>query len=329
MKKISIADIANELKLSKSTVSFVLNGKGEQYNISKKTQALIHEKAKELNYVPNYFAKGLREGRTKTIGLVIPDISNLFYAELTKHIQNALHVEGYSLLVVSSNDDEAMELNLIQNILRRSIDGLIIAPCNKLERIQGVLSGYATPVVWADRFDKKFDSFVGIDNYHEAFSLIRCFSVPPKVIGIVKPDLSDVSTIQLRVDGVIAACNKEQIDFEVIDFELTKKDAQVRLKALIEERRVDSFVALNNIAALNLFQLLFGLKIKLPEQVRLISFDDIAAFTYFSPPITALNQPIEKIARKSAENILNAIEKKEKPTKHEFFACSFVKRGSH
>ncbi|MFN6084683.1 MAG: LacI family DNA-binding transcriptional regulator, partial [Fluviicola sp.] len=75
-KRVSLADIADSLNVSKSTVSFVLNGKGKQFNISERTQQLILDKAKELNYVPNFFAKGLREGKTSTIGLVLSDISN-------------------------------------------------------------------------------------------------------------------------------------------------------------------------------------------------------------------------------------------------------------
>ena len=87
-KRTSLADIAASLGVSKATVSFVLNDKGDAFNISKEKQRLIREKAKELLYVPNYFAKSLRQGNTKTIGLVLADISNPFYAELCKTIQH-------------------------------------------------------------------------------------------------------------------------------------------------------------------------------------------------------------------------------------------------
>jgi len=80
-KRVSLQDIATSVGVSKATVSFVLNGKGDEFNISKEKQRLIKEKAKELLYVPNFFAKSLRQTTTKTIGLVLSDISNPFYAE--------------------------------------------------------------------------------------------------------------------------------------------------------------------------------------------------------------------------------------------------------
>ena len=89
-KRTSLNDIAQALGVSKATVSFVLNDKGDQFNISKNKQELIKAKAIELSYVPNFFAKSLRQGETKTIGLVLPDISNPFYAEICKIIQENL-----------------------------------------------------------------------------------------------------------------------------------------------------------------------------------------------------------------------------------------------
>ena len=105
-KRTSLADIAESLNVSKSTVSFVLNGKGKQFNISETTQKLILEKAKELNYVPNYFAKGLREGKTQTIGLVLADISNPFYScyysfLLVKRMKNKINnIAAYKKVVM-------------------------------------------------------------------------------------------------------------------------------------------------------------------------------------------------------------------------------------
>ena len=103
-KRTSLEDIAKSIGVSKATVSFVLNGKGDEFNISKEKQKLIHDKAKELLYVPNFFAKSLRQGSTKTIGLVLTDISNPFYAELCKTIQEKLHDKAYNTFIVKTND---------------------------------------------------------------------------------------------------------------------------------------------------------------------------------------------------------------------------------
>jgi LacI family transcriptional regulator len=328
-KKTSITDIASQLRISKSTVSFVLNGKGNQYNISQKTQQLIREKALELNYVPNFFAKGLRDGKTKTVGLVVADISNPFYAEISKYIQDYLYSEGYSLFVVSTNEDRKTEINLIQNFLYKSVDALIVAPCNPLKALNLVLKDVSIPFVWIDRMDMDFDNFIGIDNYQEAFALIKRFSVKPKAIGIVSPKNAAVSTIQLRTEGIKMACKHAQIPYQVIELEENIVLNLSEFKKTISNENIDSFIALNNKVALGLFQLLNAINISLPQQARLISFDDRMAFSYFTPPITALRQPIDIMAKETAQRVLDLLSGKECVLPHLFLPCSFIERGSH
>jgi len=134
-KRTSLNDIAKALGVSKATVSFVLNDKGDQFNISKNKQELIKAKAKELSYVPNFFAKSLRQGSTKTIGLVLPDISNPFYGELCKTIQQTLFNSGYSTYIINSNDDKEQETTLMRGLIQRCIDGMIIVPSNDIKEI--------------------------------------------------------------------------------------------------------------------------------------------------------------------------------------------------
>src|SRR5690606_21391753 len=107
-KRTSLEDIAKAVGVSKATVSFVLNGKGDQFNISKAKQKIIQETAKKMLYVPNFFAKSLRQGETKTIGLVISDISNSFYAELCKSIQEQLYKKGYNVFITNTNEDKKL-----------------------------------------------------------------------------------------------------------------------------------------------------------------------------------------------------------------------------
>ncbi|EPB65595.1 putative RNA polymerase sigma-54 factor, partial [Ancylostoma ceylanicum] len=121
-KRTSLEDIAKAVGVSKATVSFVLNDKGDEFNISKEKQKLIREKAKELLYVPNFFAKSLRQGETKTVGLVVSDISNTFYAELCKTIQEELHKKGYNVFIVNTDEDKDLEKILMRELIQRSVD---------------------------------------------------------------------------------------------------------------------------------------------------------------------------------------------------------------
>ncbi len=327
-KRTSLADIAESLNVSKSTVSFVLNGKGKQFNISETTQKLILDKAKELNYVPNYFAKGLREGKTQTIGLVLADISNPFYSELSKAIQEALYEKGYSLFIVSTNDDSTMELKLIRDLILRSVDALIIAPCNGIPALKPVLDETPIPVVWVDRIGDEFADFVGVDNYMEASMLVRRFSVKPNKVGILYPKRSDVMTIQLRIDGTKSACEKQGIPFEYAQLSENQDESVESIKQLIDNG-VDSFVALNNKVALHAINALNILKAEIPKKIRIISFDDSEAFSYFAPPVTALRQPVNGIGKETVERLMDRLKESTENRKHLMMECSFIERGSH
>ncbi|MNU96251.1 HTH-type transcriptional regulator KdgR [compost metagenome] len=327
-KRTSLADIAESLNVSKSTVSFVLNGKGKQFNISETTQRLILEKAKELNYVPNYFAKGLREGKTQTIGLVLADISNPFYSELSKAIQESLYEKGYSLFIVSTNDDVTMELKLIRDLILRSVDALIIAPCNGIPALKPVLDETPIPVVWVDRIGDEFADFVGVDNYMESSMLIKRFSKKPAKVGVLHPKRSDVMTIQLRIDGSKSACEKQGIPFELASLTENVDESVARVKQMIEDG-VDSFVALNNKVALHAINALNILKVEIPKKVRIISFDDSEAFSYFAPPVTALSQPVGEIGKETVERLMDRLRESTENRKHLMMECSFIERKSH
>lgn len=327
-KRTSLADIAESLNLSKSTVSFVLNGKGKQFNISENTQRLILEKAKELNYVPNYFAKGLREGKTQTIGLVLSDISNPFYSELSKVIQEELYEKGYSLFIVSTNDDVTMELKLIRDLILRSVDALIISPCSSIPELKKILEETTIPVVWVDRIGDEFADFIGINNYHEAAMLLKRFSKTPQKVGILQPEKSGVMTIQLRVDGAKSSCEKLGISYILEGLSNSEAQNIEKIKLMIANG-VDSFVALNNKVALHTFTALNKLNVKIPQDVRIISFDDSESFTYFNPPITALSQPVNGIGKETVSRVMDRLKESVESRKHLMMECSFIERGSH
>ncbi|MDH4473743.1 MAG: LacI family DNA-binding transcriptional regulator [Fluviicola sp.] len=327
-KRISLADIAESLSISKSTVSFVLNGKGKQFNISPTTQQLILDKAKELNYVPNFFAKGLREGKTQTIGLVLADISNPFYSELSKAIQESLYKQGYSLFIVSTNDDDTMELKLMRDLILRSVDALIIAPCNGIPELKPVLDETPIPVVWVDRIGDEFADFVGIDNSKEAGKLVGLFTVKPKKVGIIHPQASGVMTVRLRIDGAKEACQQQGIQFEKLCISDDPKVADEQIQQLLDQG-VDSFVSLNNKVALSTITSLKRLKVAIPDQARLISFDDRESFSYFTPAITALRQPIAQIGEETVARLMDRLKESTEQRKHLMMECSFMARGSH
>jgi LacI family transcriptional regulator len=327
-KRTSLSDIAKALNVSKATVSFVLNDKGDQFNISKEKQRLIKEKAKELLYVPNFFAKSLRHGETKTIGLVLPDISNPFYAELCKTIQEKLYNSGYNTFIVNTNDDKDLEKVLMTELIQRSIDGMIIAPSNHIDDLVPILIATHIPVVFADRPGDENADFVGIDNKKESENIISLFSIKPKKVISLVPVPSNVSTIRARINGIQSSCKSSEIEFNSVELPLEQDKIDELIKQEIENGG-DSFITLNNKCTLPVLSALKKLNIEVPKDVRLISFDDNDSFDYMNPPISALKLPINEIGLKSVERLYERLKESKAPGEHFFLDCDFQSRGSH
>jgi len=127
LKKIFLKDIAEELNLSKTAVSLVLNNRGDENKISKETQKRILDFAKKNNYRPNQMARGLSLGKSETIGLIVPNISDIFYARIAHYIELKAKEFGYNVVFSSSNENATIEKELIYSMLNRQVDGLIIA----------------------------------------------------------------------------------------------------------------------------------------------------------------------------------------------------------
>lgn len=328
-KRTSIDDIAKAVGVSKATVSFVLNGKGDQFNISKAKQKIIHDTAKEMQYVPNFFAKSLRQGSTKTVGLVVSDISNLFYAELSKSIQEQLYENGYNVYIVNTNDDKQLEINLMRELFQRSIDGLILSPSNDVETLKPVFNETSIPVVIADRPIAEDIDFVGVDNYAEAKKLVSKFSKKPKKLAVILQTNSMVITLEQRIKGAEAACKELNIPMQLVQLSTEQEKATKDIKKLLEDG-YDSFLVLNNVVVLKLLASLRNNQVKVGKDVRLICFDDAEIFDFIEPAITALRQPIKEIGEQAVERMLTRLSKKDAQAGvQNLRECVLIERNSH
>lgn len=327
-KRVSLQDIATSVGVSKATVSFVLNGKGDEFNISKEKQRLIKDKAKELLYVPNFFAKSLRQTSTKTIGLVLSDISNPFYAELCKVIQEQLHEKGYNTFIVNTNDNLDMEKTLMRELIQRSIDGMIISPCNRIDELIPILHETHIPVVFTDRPGDENADFVGVDNASESANGIQQFKIKPKKLAVIIPEQPLVMTLEKRLEGLREGCKKAAIEFEIITSVEDEKIFSQLISSTLKTG-TDAMIPINNVASFQTLLALKQLNVLIPDEVRIICFEDSLAFELMQPQISAIRQPIKQIAKESVDRLIERLSTPEKPGKHLLLNCEFVSRGSH
>src|SRR5690606_20702912 len=168
--KVSIVDIAKKAGVSITTVSRVLNGKAEQYRISKKSQNKIRETARRLNYVPNQFAASLKSGKSNTIALIIPSLSNPFFASIASEINAEIRNRGYITIIGDSDENSEIENEELLQMQSRNIEGLVIAPSSQDYKNIKRLHDQGLPVVCIDRYFEGLDiPYVSTDNYRGAY----------------------------------------------------------------------------------------------------------------------------------------------------------------
>ena len=315
MKKVSLADVAKSLGVSKTLVSLVLNGRGDEKGISKATQAKVHEKVKELNYKPNQFARGLRVGKSNTIGIVVADISNSFYAKMCRSIEDHANANGYNIIICSSDENPEKESELIQMLIDRQVDGLIISTTQQNNNDIILLKKNNFPFVLIDRYVPMVETnSVTVDNLSGAQELVEhLIKLGNKRIGHLTISPSHLSTIKERTKGYKEALKNNNIRFDKnlvreISFENIKEDVYREIKDLLSApHSITSLFAVNNNIAVACIECLREMNIRIPQDVAVVSFDDIEAFKLCYPPITAVAQPINEMGVAAVDIILNMI----------------------
>lgn len=316
MKRISLNDLSAELKVSKSTISLVLNNKGDKHGISKATQARVKAKAEEMCYFPNQFARSLRSGQSKTIGLVVADIANPFYATIARYIEDEAAKLGYNLIICSSDEKDENEHRLLHMLRDRRVDGLIISSTLRKPTKLLELKKLNYPIVLIDREMPKLDvPSVVVNNFKGAYEMTRhLIEMNHKKIAYLSISPNYLSTIRDRIKGYRAAMHEAGIKVNSswiinIPFDDVKNSVNNLLPALFEQS--ENFTALftaNNNLAVAALETLNKRKIKIPQDIAMCSFDDIDLFRIINPAITACAQPGKEIAERSVKILQNLIE---------------------
>ncbi|MEC5166330.1 LacI family transcriptional regulator [Flavobacterium sp. PL11] len=314
MKKITIKDIAMEARVSISTVSFVLNDKGEKMGIStaviKKVQAVVEK----LNYRPNMTATSLRTGRTKSIGLIVENISNPFFSVLAKVIEEEAVKIGYRVFYCSTDNDDKRSSEIVQSLLQANVDGFIITPTEKLDKSIDQLLKMKVPVVLIDRYFLGQDvSHVVMDNYEGAYSATsHIITHGRKNIAVINND-SGMIQMQLRENGYIDAMKNSGIYNELLtlhlDYHSSEEQKIEKIVRFFESNKtIDGVLFLANYMGLAGLQAFQKLGLTLPHDLSVISFDDHDSFRLHSPPITVMEQPINDIAVKTVQLLMSQMQ---------------------
>lgn len=325
MKRFSISDLTEKLKVSKTLVSLVLNGKGDEYGINKQTQRRVLETAKKLNYRPNLMARGLRKGHSHMIAVVVADISNPFYSRISKSIEDHVSKKGYNIIVCSTDEDPMKEQRLIRALVdEQNVAGIIIATTQKSASQFLQLQKNNFPIVLVDRETStgEFD-YVGVDNMKGAFiATEHLIKTGYKRIGLLKITPSFLSTIKERTDGYLKALGKHKIKAEKeliheIEFSNLRTGVRRAMKELTTNGKADAVFVLNSNLAAYALEYINEKELSVPQDIAMASFDDVEFFSFSNPPVTAVAQPLEEIGNSAAEIMLNRLSSKGKTGKRQ------------
>jgi len=314
MKKVSIKDIARELNISITTVSFVINGKSEEMGISSNTANKVHDLINKMGYNPNSAARMLRTGKSKTIGLIVEDISNYFFGNIAKVIEIEANKNGYNVFFSSTENNDNTARELISKMKKSSVDGYIITPTVGIKDEIVKLKKENVPFVLLDRFIQDVETnYVVVDNYNGAFDLTKhLLGNGYSKIGYISI-FSEMTQMKDRERGFSSALSDAGI--EIKDNEILKvnfEDLNENLLKSIQEflkmnPQLDALFFATNYLGVAGIEAIQQAELKIGEDIAVVCFDDNDIFRLLNPSITVSAQPIREIAIQSIDLLLKAI----------------------
>lgn len=312
LKRASLKDIATKVGVSIALVSSVMNGKGKGKGIrvSDEVANKIRETAKEMNYQPNEIARSLRKGSTKTLGLIVADISNPFFGLLARCVENEAMKYGYTVIIGSSDEEIEKSELIINTFLNRQVDGFLIAPAEGTSEQIKTLFQKKIPLVLIDRFFPEIGSnYVVLDNYqatHNATS--HLIEKGFKRIAIVAYKLSLIH-MKDRIRGYIEAMKSHNLSDSICVIEIGSKNAKSEISnacmsLFVKNKSVDAIIFSTNLLSIEGLYCVNENKIRIPEDLGFIGFDGGDCFDLFYSPITYIKQPIEEMANEAVKLLM-------------------------
>ena len=328
MARVCIKNIAEQLGVSNATVSLVLNGKEKDGRVGTELAEKIRATARALKYEPNNLARSLRIGRSQTIGVIVADISNHFFANLAFHIQEQAEKFGYSVIITNSNESDLKMEKMVNILKNRQVDGFIIVPTENGEAHVVDLVKCNIPVVLLDRYFPALNinvSAVAVDNCNASKDAVKnLIKQGCKNIGLVIYK-SSLHHMLERKRGYVEVLQEHNIYnpalIKEVNYSLIASDSEIAMESLLsKENKVDGiFFATNTLSMLGI-KYVMNLHIEIPNHLKVVCFDKSEAFDF--TPIPYILQPVPEMGRKVVELLMEHI--KGKTTEANYVGSKYI-----
>lgn len=308
----TIKRIAKLANVSSATVSKVMNGKDE--NISEPTRQRILKIIEEEGYIPNGVAKSLKVRKTKTIGIILPDVMNLFYSELVRGGEDMAEANGYSIIICNTDNKIEKELKYLQILQEKMVDGIVMTATESSG--ENTFERFKTPLVLVDR-DIDFGNKVGrivVDNMEPAYEATKhLIAKGCKKIALISSVNSNKPSVH-RYKGYEKALLEagQAIDENLIYLDkFSIESGYEGTMKVLHDPQVDGIFCGNDLIAIGAIKAIKEKGKRIPEDIKIVGFDDIAISQYINPPLTTIKQPIYQMGREAVDMLVDIIEARE------------------
>ena len=308
---VTIYDVAREAGVSMATVSRVVNG---NKNVKENTRKKVLEVIDRLDYRPNAVARGLASKRTTTVGVVIPDITNTYFAALAKGIDDIAEMYKYNIVLANSDEDDEKEVAVVNTLFSKQVDGIIFMGYHLTEKIRSEFSRSRTPVVLAGTVDIEHQlPSVNIDYKNATADAVRHLLKRNKKIAFVSGPLVDDINGKIRLVGYKEALKAAGVNYSeglVFESKYRYDDGYTLAERLVSSKATAAIVTGDELAA----GLLNGLAdhgVSVPEDFEIITSDDSQIARFTRPSLTTIAQPLYDLGAISMRMLTKIMHKEE------------------
>jgi LacI family transcriptional regulator len=309
MERVNIKYLAKELKMSVSTVSRALH---DSYEISEKTKKKVLELARKLDYQPDPNASGLREKRTYRIALVIPEVANNFFSLAIDGIESVAADRKYHVQIYLTHENQEKEIAFVKQLSNGRADGIIMSVAGDQANTHLTdLMGNKTPLVFFDRVPSNIDQpSVSTDDYESTFKATEhLIEKGCKRIGCLVV-LDNVSIGIKRRQGYLDAVEKHGLEVFTLDCSNDIQEYSKEIHAFLKNVKPDGLFTSVEKLAVSAYYSCLDLGLKIPSDVKVVSFSNLPTAALLNPSLTTVTQPAFEIGKEAATILFNLINDK-------------------
>lgn len=331
--KLTIKQIAEMAGVSVTTVSQILNNKGTRF--SNETRERVWEIVNKYHYKPDFFASNLINRRSKTIGMIIPDVTDIFFSKVVEGAERYVNPLGYMMILCNTQHSQEKEISYLEELSHRSVDGVLFATPNLLP--EGYQMGSPIyqnmPIILIDRGvnPRNFGRLM-LKEYEGAYHAVKyLIDNGHQYIGMLK-ESTGYYQLQERFNGYRHCLKDNKIPYRgrfVTEDELTVQGGYRAAKALLaKNKEITAVFCGNDAMAIGCYQAIYEIGKKVPEDISVIGFDGLNLSEYITPPLTTVAQPAFEIGFHAAKFLVDAIEFPERRIPNKVFDTKLIIRES-